>query len=112
MNRHGYVVAKGMVVQHIDGEEQQDIDEPSAKRDDVWSKEERRTRFIELRYIASDGDEQKLNKGYERSYVAWISICARDQFYRIGRVVIPFVGSKLYKLTVGTGNKRGLKGFT
>lgn len=75
MNRHGYVVAKGMIVQHIDGEEQQDINEPSAKRDDIGSKEERRTRYIELRYIASNGDEQKLNKSYECSYVALISIC-------------------------------------
>lgn len=70
MNRHGYVVAKCMVVQHVNGEEQQDVNEPSAKRDDIGRKEERWTRFIELRYIASDGDEQKLNKGYKRSYVA------------------------------------------
>lgn len=75
MDRHGYVVAKGMIVQHIDGKEQQDINEPSAKRDDVGRKEERWTRFIELRKIASDGDEQKLNESYERPYVTWISIC-------------------------------------
>lgn len=76
MDGHGYVVAKCMVIQHVDGKEQQDVNEPSAKRDDVGRKEERRARFIELRYIASDGDEQKLNKCYKRSYVAWISICA------------------------------------
>lgn len=46
-----------MIVQHVDCEEQQDIDEPSTKRDDVGSEEERRTRFIELRYIASNGYE-------------------------------------------------------
>lgn len=76
MDRHGYVVAKCMIVQHVDGKEQQDVDEPSAKRNDVGRKKERWTRYIELRYIASDGDEQELNKSYKRSYATWISICA------------------------------------
>lgn len=112
MNRHGYVVAKGMIVQHVDGKEQQDIDEPSAKRDDVGSKEKGRARFIELGYIASDSDEQELKESYERSYVAWISICVSTVLYGTGRVIIPFVGSKLSKLNSRTGNWRGLKGLT
>lgn len=58
-----------MVVQHVDAEEEQDIDEPAAKRDDIRSHEEGRPCPVELRNVTSDGDEQELNKGDERSCV-------------------------------------------
>jgi hypothetical protein len=35
MDWYGYVITKGMIVQHIDAKEQQNIDEPTAKWDDV-----------------------------------------------------------------------------
>lgn len=57
MNRYGYVIAEGMIVQHVDSKEQEDIDKPAAKRDDVGSQEERRARSIELCYVARYRDE-------------------------------------------------------
>lgn len=52
-----YVVAKGMVVQSIDAEEQHNIDEPAFQWDFVRSKEVRWSGFVELRDVARDGDE-------------------------------------------------------
>lgn len=57
MYRNRYVVAKGMVVQGIDAEEQHYIDEPTFQWDFVRSKEVRWSGFVELRDVARDGDK-------------------------------------------------------
>lgn len=65
MYRNRYVVAKCMVVQGIDAEEQHNIDEPTFQWDFVGSKEMRWSGFVELRYVARDGDEQELDECQE-----------------------------------------------
>ena len=67
MDRHGDVVAEGVVIQHINAEEKYDVDQPTADRDSVWLDEEWRTCKIELRDIACDSDEEELYKGQKRS---------------------------------------------
>lgn len=52
-----YVVAKGMVVQGIDAEEQHNVDEPAFQWNFIRSKEVRWSGFVELRDVACDGDE-------------------------------------------------------
>lgn len=39
MDRNGNVVAESMVVQHVDAEEQYDVDDPTPNRDFVWRQE-------------------------------------------------------------------------
>lgn len=38
-----YIVAKGMVVQDVDGKKEDDVDEPAPNRDTVRPEEERRS---------------------------------------------------------------------
>jgi hypothetical protein len=64
----GDVVAESMVVQDVDGEEQDDIDEPAADGDAVRSEEEGGTAWIELRDVAGSGNEDELDKGQERPW--------------------------------------------
>lgn len=59
------IVAKGMVVQSIDAEEQHNVDQPALQRHFVGSDEERRSRLVELGDVAGDCDKQKLDKGQE-----------------------------------------------
>lgn len=63
------VVAERVVVQKIDGKEQQYIDEPSSNRDSIGSKKEGRPATVELRKVASDRHEKKLNEGQEGATV-------------------------------------------
>lgn len=64
----GDVVAEGMVVQDVDGEEQEDVDEPAADGDAVRSEEEGRPAGIELGDVAGDGHEDELDEGQEGSW--------------------------------------------
>lgn len=80
MNGHGNVVAKGMVVEHIDAKEQDDIDEPAADRDLVRRNKKRRARAVELRNVASDGNEEELDECEKGSCeFSCISACHRHE---------------------------------
>lgn len=57
------VVAKRVVVQHVDREEQDDVDQPAADGDTVRSEEERGSVSVQLGYVARDGHEDELHKG-------------------------------------------------
>ena len=65
MYRNGDVVAERMVVQHVDGEEEEDVDQPAAEGHAVRSEEEGRAVGVELGDVACDGHEDELNKGQE-----------------------------------------------
>jgi hypothetical protein len=60
--RNRYVVAECMVVQHINREEERDIDEPSSDWHTIRLEEERWSGFIELRHISSCCDEYELDE--------------------------------------------------
>lgn len=62
-----YIVAKCVVVQHIDGEEQEDVDEPTADGNAVGPEEEGGSVGVELGEVACDGDEDELHKSQEGS---------------------------------------------
>ena len=51
-----------MVIHHVDCEKQDDVDNPSVNRDDVFGYEQRRPRPVELGDIARDGYEKELNE--------------------------------------------------
>ena len=57
-----YVVAKYMIVQHIYGEEQDDIDQPAAYRHSIRLEEMRRSASIELRDESGDGHKEELDE--------------------------------------------------
>jgi hypothetical protein len=61
----GDVVAEGMVVQHVDGEEEEDVDQPAAEGHTVRSKEEGRAVRVELGDVARGGHEDELYEGEE-----------------------------------------------
>lgn len=69
MDRHGDVVAKGMVVQNIDREEEQDVDHPATYRDMIRLEEERRSSLVELRDVSRGGDEEELDERQEGAAV-------------------------------------------
>ena len=62
MDRHRYVVAKRVVIKHVDSEKEDNVDEPSSYRNTVRPEEERRPRRVKLREIPSNGDEQELDE--------------------------------------------------
>jgi hypothetical protein len=66
MYRHGDVIAERMVVQHIDGEEEEDVDQPAAEGNAVRSEKEWGAVGVELGDVASGGNEDELNEGQER----------------------------------------------
>lgn len=68
MNRHGYIVAKGMVIQHVDAEEKYNIDQPATDWYSIRLDEEGRACPIELRDVARDGNEEELHKSEQGSY--------------------------------------------
>lgn len=57
MDGHRYVVAKGVIIEDIDTEEENNVDEPASERDLILSKEKRRSRGVELGNVPSDGHE-------------------------------------------------------
>lgn len=65
MNRYGNVVAKGMVIERVDAEEQYYVDKPALQWDLVRTEEKGWSRFVELRDVASDGHEEELDEGQE-----------------------------------------------
>lgn len=79
MDGDGDVVAEGMVVQDVDGEEQEDIDEPAADGDAVWSEEERGPAWVELREVARGGNEDELDEGQERPWEKSVLRWTRDR---------------------------------
>lgn len=101
MNRDGDIVAEGMIVQHVDAEEQNNVEDPSTDGNLVGGQEEWRPRAIKLGYITRDSNEEELHKGQERSYFQ-ISLLVHVQEVRspINRSrgwwgVLPAEGSKL-----------------
>jgi len=68
MNRYRYIVAEGMVIEHVAAEEQDDIDEPAADRHSVGREEERRALRVELRYVSGNGNEEELDKSQKRPF--------------------------------------------
>ena len=67
MHRHRDIIAECMVVQHIDAEEQDNIDQPPSNRDLVLFEEEGRTCSVKLRWEANDRHEEELDKREEGS---------------------------------------------
>ena len=65
MYRNRDIVAECMVVQHVDGEEEEDIDQPPADGDAVRSKEEGWAVGVELGKVAGGSNEDELYKGQE-----------------------------------------------
>lgn len=65
MYRNRDIVAECMVVQHVDGEEEEDIDQPPADGDTVRSEEEGWPVGVELGEVAGGSDEDELHKGQE-----------------------------------------------
>ena len=59
------IVAEGMVVQHIDAEEENDIDQPASEWNLVRSDEERRSSLVELGEVAGGSHKDELNKSQE-----------------------------------------------
>lgn len=55
-----------MVVEHVDTEEQDDIDDPAADGHSVRREEERWTLRVELGYVSGNSNEEELNKGQKR----------------------------------------------
>lgn len=62
MNRDGNAVAESMVVQDIDGEEENDIDHPPPQRNSIRLQKEGRSAPIELCDISRDGYKDELHK--------------------------------------------------
>lgn len=62
MNRNGDVIAKGVVVEQVDAEEEHDIDQPASNGHLVRSYEEWRPGGIKLRDISRNCDEKELHK--------------------------------------------------
>lgn len=61
------VVAECVVIEHIDAEEQNNVDEPATDRNLVRLEKEWRTLRIELRRQPDDGDEEELDECQEGS---------------------------------------------
>lgn len=62
MYRHRDIVAESMVVQHVDGEEKCDVNEPSANRNPVRLEEKWWPRYVELRDVSSGSNEDELDE--------------------------------------------------
>lgn len=60
MYRHGNVVAEGVVVQHIDREEERNVYEPALDWNPIRFEEERRAFNVKMGGIADRCDEYKL----------------------------------------------------
>ena len=71
VDRDRNIIAESMVVQGVDAEEQHNVDQPAPQRHLVRSKEERRSRLVELRDVARDGNEEKLDESQE-SATGWL----------------------------------------
>lgn len=63
MDGYGNIVAKGVVVERVDAEEQYDVDQPALQRDFVWTNKERGSGLVELGNVACDRHEEELDEG-------------------------------------------------
>ena len=73
MHRNRYIITERVVVQHIDTEEENDVDQPSSDGDLVRSDKERRASFVELGDVARGGHKDELNESQERS-AGWLDL--------------------------------------
>jgi hypothetical protein len=67
VHRHRNVVAEGVIVEHVDAEEECDADQPARDGDLVRLEEEGRAPAVELARQTDDGHEEKLNECEEGS---------------------------------------------
>lgn len=65
VDRYGNIVAKSVVVERIDAEEEYNVDEPALQWNFVRANEEGGSCLVELRNIARDSHEEELDKGQE-----------------------------------------------
>lgn len=68
MHRYRNVIAKGVVVENIDGEEQYNVDEPAANWDSVGFEVERWASAVELGGETGDGDKDELHKSQQETW--------------------------------------------
>lgn len=72
MHRNGDTVVKGVVVEDVDAEEQEDVDGPAPQRHLVRGEVERRPGTVPLCDVARDGDEEELDKCQESACGCWV----------------------------------------
>lgn len=95
MNGHRDVIAKGMVVEKIDGEEEEYVDTPPAKGNLVRGNEEGRPALVKLGHVSRRGYEDELD---ERDQGSWIDWQMSLECHRTGALDVPLAGSKLFKV--------------
>ncbi len=68
MHRHGDGVAKGKIVEKVDGEEEGDIGEPAGEGNGAGFEEERGVGKGEVGGKGKEGGEEKLDEGYKEAW--------------------------------------------
>lgn len=81
MDRHGDIVAKRMIVEHIDAEEEHNVDQPAADGNSVRRNEERRAARVELGDVTGDRHEKELDEREERACERDVSTIARVEYH-------------------------------
>ncbi len=74
MDRHGNIVAKSEIVQHVDSEEHQDIRKPSNQGDSSFFDKEWRMGGGEVRWPCEESRYNELDESDEEAAIRFLSV--------------------------------------